>query len=99
MVVEVVENVVAEDAIVVVVVVMEIWAPSSGHRLFMRCDVNFDISTQGRNLNTFIGWAANIEFLESDVFARRVLCFWAAELNAREIFKMKKSKSLAAHEM
>ncbi|KAG5566317.1 hypothetical protein RHGRI_002051 [Rhododendron griersonianum] len=51
----------------------QIRAPSSEHRLFMRCDVNFDISTQGRSLNTFIGRAAHIEFLESDVFARFIM--------------------------
>ena len=51
----------------------QIRAPSCEHRLFMRCDVNFDISTQGRNLNTFIGRAAHIEFLESDVFARFIM--------------------------
>ncbi|KAK3021189.1 hypothetical protein RJ639_046603 [Escallonia herrerae] len=48
----------------------QIRAPSSEHRVFMRCDVNFDVSLQGRNLNTFIGRAAHIEFLESDIFAR-----------------------------
>lgn len=51
----------------------QIRAPSCEHRLFMRCDVNFDISAQGRNLNTFIGRAAHIEFLESDVFARFIM--------------------------
>ncbi|XP_052185712.1 uncharacterized protein LOC127797152 isoform X2 [Diospyros lotus] len=51
----------------------QIRAPSCEHRLFMRCDVNFDVSSQGRNLNTFIGRAAHIEFLESDVFARFIM--------------------------
>ncbi|KAL9682412.1 hypothetical protein QQ045_014210 [Rhodiola kirilowii] len=51
----------------------QIRAHSSEHRIFMRCDVNFDISTQGRNLNTFIGRAAHIEFLESDIFARFIM--------------------------
>ncbi|KAI4339787.1 hypothetical protein MLD38_024690 [Melastoma candidum] len=51
----------------------QIRAPSSKHRVFMRCDVNFDTSTQGRNLNTFIGRAAHIEFLESDFFARFIM--------------------------
>ncbi|KAL6976589.1 hypothetical protein U1Q18_025378 [Sarracenia purpurea var. burkii] len=51
----------------------QIRAPSCEHRLFMRCDVNFDTSTQGRNLNTFIGRAAHIEFLESDIFARFIM--------------------------
>ncbi|KAL4333362.1 hypothetical protein GQ457_07G024560 [Hibiscus cannabinus] len=40
------------------------------HRVFMRCDVNFDSSTYGKNLNSFIGRAAHIEFLETDIFAR-----------------------------
>ncbi|KAL6543305.1 hypothetical protein OROHE_010825 [Orobanche hederae] len=51
----------------------QIRAPSSEHRLFMRCDVNFDISLQGRNLNTIIGRAAHIEFLESDIFAKFIM--------------------------
>ncbi|XP_020245658.1 protein FAM135B-like isoform X2 [Asparagus officinalis] len=48
----------------------QIRAPSSEQRIFMRCDVNFDQSAQGRNLNTIIGRAAHIEFLETDIFAR-----------------------------
>ncbi|KAJ6379487.1 hypothetical protein OIU76_016181 [Salix suchowensis] len=48
-------------------------APTSEHRLFMRCDVNFDTSAYGRNLNTIIGRAAHIEFLESDVFAKFIM--------------------------
>lgn len=51
----------------------QIRAPSSEHRVFMRCDVNFDTSSQGRNLNTLIGRAAHIEFLETDAFARFVM--------------------------
>ncbi|CAL5352372.1 unnamed protein product [Camellia sinensis] len=51
----------------------QIRTPSCEHRLFMRCDVNFDTSSRGRNLNTFIGRAAHIEFLESDVFARFIM--------------------------
>ncbi|MCD7455418.1 hypothetical protein HAX54_028069 [Datura stramonium] len=46
---------------------------SSEHRVFMRCDVNFDTSLQGRNLNTIIGRAAHIEFLESDTFAKFIM--------------------------
>ncbi|XP_010548759.1 PREDICTED: protein FAM135B-like isoform X2 [Tarenaya hassleriana] len=42
-------------------------------RVFMRCDVNFDTTTYGRNLNSFIGRAAHIEFLESDLFARFIM--------------------------
>ncbi|KAM7266551.1 hypothetical protein ACFE04_004448 [Oxalis oulophora] len=48
----------------------QIRSSSPGHRLFMRCDVNFDTSLYGKNLNSFIGRAAHIEFLESDIFAR-----------------------------
>ncbi|KAG9147797.1 hypothetical protein Leryth_003406 [Lithospermum erythrorhizon] len=51
----------------------QIRSPSSEHRVFMRCDVNFDTSLQGRNINTMIGRAAHIEFLESDVFARFIM--------------------------
>ncbi|GMY17505.1 protein FAM135B-like isoform X1 [Fagus crenata] len=51
----------------------QIRAPSSEHRVFIRCDVNFDTSSYGKNLNTFIGRAAHIEFLESDVFARFIM--------------------------
>lgn len=51
----------------------QIRAPSCEQRTFMRCDVNFDISLQGRNLNTFIGRAAHIEFLETDIFARFIM--------------------------
>ncbi|XP_022883661.1 protein FAM135A-like [Olea europaea var. sylvestris] len=51
----------------------QIRAPSFENRVFMRCDVNFDISLQGRNLNTIIGRAAHIEFLETDVFARFIM--------------------------
>ncbi|XP_021639963.2 uncharacterized protein LOC110635076 isoform X1 [Hevea brasiliensis] len=48
----------------------QIRAPTSQQRVFMRCDVNFDTSSYGRNLNAFIGRTAHIEFLESDIFAR-----------------------------
>ncbi|KAL6658353.1 hypothetical protein ACP70R_003939 [Stipagrostis hirtigluma subsp. patula] len=51
----------------------QIRAPSSEQRVFMRCDVNFDQSTQGRNLNTMIGRAAHIEFLENDIYARFIM--------------------------
>lgn len=51
----------------------QIRAPSFNQRTFMRCDVNFDTTAQGRNLNTFIGRAAHIEFLETDIFARFVM--------------------------
>ncbi|OVA03332.1 protein of unknown function DUF676 [Macleaya cordata] len=47
----------------------QIRAPSSERRMFMRCDVNYDTSGQTRNLNTIIGRAAHIEFLETDIFA------------------------------
>jgi hypothetical protein len=50
-------------------------SPETPHhqRVFMRCDVNFDTTLYGRNLNSFIGRAAHIEFLESDVFARFIM--------------------------
>ncbi|KAL6870917.1 hypothetical protein ACP4OV_014765 [Aristida adscensionis] len=51
----------------------QIRAPTSEMRVFMRCDVNFDQSTQGRNLNTMIGRAAHIEFLENDIYARFIM--------------------------
>ncbi|KAL5726926.1 hypothetical protein ACHQM5_000169 [Ranunculus cassubicifolius] len=51
----------------------QIRTPSCQQRMFIRCDVNFDTSTQGRNLNTIIGRAAHIEFLETDVFARFIM--------------------------
>ncbi|XP_020593383.1 protein FAM135B-like isoform X2 [Phalaenopsis equestris] len=51
----------------------QIRAPSSKQRVFMRCDVNFDSSNQGKNLNTFIGRAAHIEFLETDIFAKFIM--------------------------
>ncbi|GAU14293.1 hypothetical protein TSUD_308530, partial [Trifolium subterraneum] len=47
----------------------QIRANPSEHRVFMRCDVNFDASSHGKNLNSFIGRAAHIEFLDSDIFA------------------------------
>lgn len=51
----------------------QIRSQTSEHRMFMRCDVNFDVSVQGRNLNTIIGRAAHIEFLESDIFAKFIM--------------------------
>ncbi|KAE8653933.1 Serine esterase family protein, putative isoform 2 [Hibiscus syriacus] len=51
----------------------QIRAPTSENRVFIRCDVNFDTSAYGKNLNTFIGRAAHIEFLESDIFARFIM--------------------------
>ncbi|OAY74027.1 Protein FAM135B [Ananas comosus] len=51
----------------------QIRAPTSERRVFMRCDVNFDTSLQGRNLNTIIGRAAHIEFLETDTFAKFIM--------------------------
>lgn len=45
----------------------------SDHRVIMRCDVNFNASSYGRNLNTLIGRAAHIEFLESDIFAKFIM--------------------------
>ncbi|KAL6905585.1 hypothetical protein ACP4OV_003186 [Aristida adscensionis] len=51
----------------------QIRAPSSDTRIFVRCDVNFDQSTQGRSLNTMIGRAAHIEFLETDIYAKFIM--------------------------
>ncbi|KAL5703662.1 hypothetical protein ACHQM5_022189 [Ranunculus cassubicifolius] len=51
----------------------QIRTPSSEQRMFVRCDINFDQTNQGRNLNTIIGRAAHIEFLETDVFARFIM--------------------------
>ncbi|KAI3700367.1 hypothetical protein L2E82_44993 [Cichorium intybus] len=51
----------------------QIRPPSSEQRMLMRCDVKFDISLQGRNLNTIIGRAAHIEFLETDIFAKFIM--------------------------
>ncbi|PWZ25673.1 Protein FAM135B [Zea mays] len=51
----------------------QIRAPTSETRVFMRCDVIFDQSAQGRNLNTMIGRAAHIEFLENDIYARFIM--------------------------
>ncbi|KAL5703685.1 hypothetical protein ACHQM5_022210 [Ranunculus cassubicifolius] len=51
----------------------QIRTPSSEQRMFVWCDVNIDHTNQGRNLNTIIGRAAHIEFLETDVFARFIM--------------------------
>ncbi|TYH65106.1 hypothetical protein ES332_D06G033900v1 [Gossypium tomentosum] len=51
----------------------QISAPTAENRVFVRCDINFDTSSHGRNLNTLIGRAAHIEFLESDIFARFIM--------------------------
>ncbi|GMI82744.1 hypothetical protein like AT1G58350 [Hibiscus trionum] len=51
----------------------QIRASTIEDRVFMRCDVNFDTSAYGKNLDSFIGRAAHIEFLESDIFARFVM--------------------------
>ncbi|KAK4800864.1 hypothetical protein SAY86_021351 [Trapa natans] len=51
----------------------QIRAQSSEHRVFMRCDISFDSTHYGRNLNAFIGRAAHIEFLESDIFAKFIM--------------------------
>ncbi|KAK8473119.1 hypothetical protein PHAVU_001G063050 [Phaseolus vulgaris] len=45
----------------------------SERRVFIRCDVNFDANSYGKNLNSLIGRAAHIEFLESDIFARFIM--------------------------
>ncbi|KAK3119825.1 hypothetical protein QOZ80_9AG0675890 [Eleusine coracana subsp. coracana] len=51
----------------------QIRAPTSETRVFMRCDVHFDLSAQGRNLNTMVGRAAHIEFLEDDIYIRFIM--------------------------
>ncbi|XVE70276.1 hypothetical protein DITRI_Ditri10aG0059400 [Diplodiscus trichospermus] len=51
----------------------QIRAPTTEHRVFIRCDINFNTASYGKNLNTFIGRAAHIEFLESDIFARFIM--------------------------
>lgn len=48
-------------------------ARPSDHRVFMRCDVNFDATLQGKNLDSIIGRAAHIEFLESDIFVKFIM--------------------------
>ncbi|XP_024525450.1 uncharacterized protein LOC9659903 [Selaginella moellendorffii] len=42
-------------------------------RNLIRCDVNFDISSQARTFNAFIGRTAHIEFLETDAFIRFII--------------------------
>ncbi|XP_027940471.1 protein FAM135B-like isoform X2 [Vigna unguiculata] len=51
----------------------QIRANPSERRVFIRCDVNFDATSYGKNLNSMIGRAAHIEFLESDTFARFIM--------------------------
>ncbi|XP_044474605.1 uncharacterized protein LOC123202666 isoform X3 [Mangifera indica] len=51
----------------------QIRAPSSEQRVFMRCDVNFDTTAYGKNLNTIIGRTAHIEFLECDIYAKFIM--------------------------
>ncbi|XP_051123145.1 uncharacterized protein LOC127246018 isoform X2 [Andrographis paniculata] len=48
-------------------------ARPSEQRVLMRCDVNFDVTLQGKNLNTMIGRAAHIEFLESDIYIKFIM--------------------------
>ncbi|GLT93665.1 hypothetical protein SLE2022_114460 [Rubroshorea leprosula] len=51
----------------------QIRRPTSEHRVFLRCDVSFNTTAYGRNLNTLIGRAAHIEFLETDIFVRFIM--------------------------
>ncbi|KAK4274225.1 hypothetical protein QN277_017483 [Acacia crassicarpa] len=51
----------------------QIRANPSQHRVFMRCDVNFDSTNFGKNFDSFIGRAAHIEFLESDIYAKFIM--------------------------
>ncbi|RDY05361.1 hypothetical protein CR513_10818, partial [Mucuna pruriens] len=53
----------------------------SDGRVVMRCDINFNTSSYGRNLNTLIGRAAHIEFLESDIFAKFIMWSFPELLN------------------
>lgn len=48
----------------------QIVSAATTDRLFLRCDVNFDTSSQARTLNNFIGRTAHIEFLETCTYAR-----------------------------
>lgn len=48
----------------------QILKPSIVERNFLRCDVNFNTSSQARSLNNLIGRTAHIEFLETDIFLR-----------------------------
>ncbi|KAJ7546564.1 hypothetical protein O6H91_08G044700 [Diphasiastrum complanatum] len=52
----------------------QLTCPANVDRTFIRCDVNFDLSLQGRSLNNFIGRTAHIEFLETDAFVKFI--FW-----------------------
>ncbi|KAL1336304.1 hypothetical protein HN51_030690 [Arachis hypogaea] len=45
----------------------------SDHRVVMRFDINFDTSSYGRNLNSFLGRAAHIDFLERDIFIKFIM--------------------------
>ncbi|KAI5077732.1 hypothetical protein GOP47_0007556 [Adiantum capillus-veneris] len=48
----------------------QILKPTIVERNFLRCDVNFNTSSQARSLNNLIGRTAHIEFLETDTFLR-----------------------------
>lgn len=48
----------------------QILKPSIVERSFLKCDVNFNTSSQARTLNNLIGRTAHIEFLETDTFLR-----------------------------
>ncbi|KAF1890583.1 hypothetical protein Lal_00041397 [Lupinus albus] len=45
----------------------------SDHRVVLRCDVNFETSSNGRSINTLLGRAAHIEFLECDIFVKFIM--------------------------
>lgn len=49
---------------------------ASEKRTFLRCDVNFDVSAQAGTINSLIGRAAHIEFLETDVYIRFILWYY-----------------------
>ena len=48
----------------------QILKSSSVKRNFIKCDVNFNTSTQTISFNSIIGRTAHIEFLETDIYLR-----------------------------
>lgn len=52
----------------------QILMPATSERHFIRCDVNFDTTSQAGSLNNFIGRTAHIEFLETCLYARFLMC-------------------------
>ncbi|XP_057830772.2 uncharacterized protein LOC131041631 isoform X2 [Cryptomeria japonica] len=52
----------------------QILMPTTSERHFIRCDVNFDTTSQAGSLNNFIGRTAHIEFLETCLYAKFLMC-------------------------